>query len=117
MTADSWQEKWQNVFIEMNFVVGVWSPEIICCCGACGHEDDFVAVLMPIAWTESQLDEKKTLRRKAVLGLNDCKDDNDDDKMEMSHQGEEIETRKDVSVVVYDAVLWQPTVLSCRVGT
>ena len=68
---------------------------------------------MPIACTESQLDEKKTLRRKAVLGLNDCMDD----KMEISHQGEEIETRKDVSVVVYDAVLWQPSVLSCRVGT
>ena len=55
----------------------------------------------------------KILRRKAVLGLNDCKDD----KMEMSHQGEEMETRKDVSVVVYDPVLWQPSVLCCRVGT
>ena len=63
---------------------------------------------MPIAWTESQLDD---------LGLNDCKDDNDDDKMEMSHQGEEIESRKDVRLVVYDAVLWQPSVLSCKVGT
>ena len=56
MTADSWYEKLQNVFIEMNFEVGVWSPEIMCYCGACGHEDDFVAELMPIAWTESQLD-------------------------------------------------------------
>ena len=51
MTANSWEEKRQNVFIEMNFEVGIRSPEIMCCCGACGHEDDFVADLMPIAWT------------------------------------------------------------------
>ena len=80
---------------------------------------------MPIAWTESQLDEEKRIsRRKAVLGLNDCEDDNDDDKMvvfvscvmtcdiEVSHQDEEIEIRKDVRFVVYDAVLWQPSELS-----
>ena len=59
----------------------------------------------------------KTLRRKAVLGLDDCKDENDDDDVEVSHQGEEIENRKDVRLVVYDALLWQPSVLSCRVGT
>ena len=38
------------LFIEMNFEVGIWSPQIMFCCRACGHEDDFVADL-------SQLDE------------------------------------------------------------
>ena len=30
---NSWAKKWQNVFIEMNFEVGIWSPDIMCCCG------------------------------------------------------------------------------------
>ena len=111
-TATSWEKKWPNVFIEMHFEVGIWSPEIMCCCGVCGDEDDFVADSMPIAWTESQLDEKEVPRRTAVLGLNDCKDDNDnEDKMvvivsrlmtfdiEVNHQGEETESRNDVSMM------------------
>ena len=86
----------------------------------CGFDDD--------AWTESQFVEKEVPRRQAVLGLNDHKDDNDndDDKMvvivsglmtcdiEVNHQGEEIEGRKDVRFTVYGAVLWQPSVLSHR---
>ena len=65
-------------------------------------------------------------RRKAVLGLHDHKDDNDndDDKMvvivsrlmtcdiEVNHQGEATECRKGVRIVVYDAVLWKPSMLS-----
>ena len=115
MTANCWEKKWQSVLIEMNFEVGIWSPEIMCCCGQVHrtHEDDFVPELMPIARTESQLDEKKDLKGKAVLD----KDDNDDDKMEMSHQDKEIEIRKALRFVVRDAVLWQPSLPSHRAET
>ena len=44
MTANIWEKKWQNVLIEMNFEVGIWSPEIMCCCGVCGHEDDLLRI-------------------------------------------------------------------------
>ena len=52
--------------------------------------------------------EKKTLRRKAVLGLEDYKDDDDDDKTVAisSHQGEFTEIRRDLRFVVYTAVLF-----------
>ena len=82
----------------------------------CGfvHKDDFVEDSKQCAWTESQLNEERNLRRKAVLGLDDCKGDDDNDKAVAipSHQGEEIEIRKNLRFVVYAVVLWQPLVLS-----
>ena len=64
----------------------------------CGfvHKDDFVEDSKQWAWTESQLNEKRILRRKAVLGLDDYKGDDDDDKAVAipSQQGEEIPIRK-----------------------
>ena len=76
--------------------------KITCCCERkmCGsvHKDDFVVDSRQWAWTESpQLNEKRILRRKAVLGLDDYKGDEDDVKTGAmpSHQSEEIEIRKD----------------------
>ena len=112
------KKKWQDVLIETNFEVGSWSPEIMCCrerkmCGYV-HKDDFVKDSKQWAWTESQLNEKRSLRRKAVLGLDDYEVDDDDDTAFAipSHQGEEIEIRKDLRLVVNAVVLWQPSVLS-----
>ena len=52
------------------------------------------------------MSRKKTLKRTAVLGLDDYKDDDDDKTVAIpSHQGEEIEIRKDLSVVMCAAVL------------
>ena len=88
------------MIIETNFEVGIWSPEIKCCrehkiCGFV-HKDEFVEDSKQCPWTESQLNEKRILRRKAVLGLDDYEVDDDDDKAVAipSHQGEEIEIRK-----------------------
>ena len=64
----------------------------------CGfvHKDGVTEDSKQWAWTESQLNEKRILRRKAVLGLDDCKGDDDNDKAVAipSHQGEELEIRK-----------------------
>ena len=94
------KKKRLNVLIETSFEVAIGSPEIMCCrerkmCGFV-HKDDFVEDSKQCAWTESQLNEKRIIRRKAVLGLDDYKGDGDDDKAGAlpSHQGEEIEIRK-----------------------
>ena len=73
MTVHSWENKWENVLIKTNFEVVIWSPETMCCrerqmCGFV-HKDDFVEDSKEWAWRESQLNEKKTLKRTAVLGL------------------------------------------------
>ena len=47
MIVNSCEKEWQNVFIEMDFVVGVWSPVIMWCFGQVHitHEYDFVEEL------------------------------------------------------------------------
>ena len=72
---------------------------------------------------------RQRISRRTVVGLNDYKDDNDDDQMvvivsclvtcdiELNHQSEEFEIRKGLRCVVYVAVLWQPSVHSHRAGT
>ena len=59
------KKKWQNVRIETNFEVAIWSPEIMFCrerkmCGFV-HKDDFVKDSRQLAWTESHLNEKRSL--------------------------------------------------------
>ena len=72
--AQNREKMWQSVLIEMNFDIGTWSPAIVGCrerevCGFV-HGDDFIFVgeLMQLAWTESRLNEKLILKRKAILG-------------------------------------------------
>ena len=78
--AHSWERKWQSGIVEMNFEIGTWSPAIVCCCEreVCGfvHGDDiiFVGESMQLAWTESGVDEKPLLKKKAVLGPDDGDD-------------------------------------------
>ena len=31
LDVHSWEKKWQNMIIEMNFGIGIWSPEIMYC--------------------------------------------------------------------------------------
>ena len=70
----------------------------------CGfvHKDGVTEDSKQWAWTESQLNEKRILRRKAVHGLDDYKGDDDDDQAVAlpNHQGEELEIRKDLRFVV-----------------
>ena len=94
----------------MNFEVAIWPPEIV----FFFHTRDFVeesvstAWMEVEAWTESQINQKKTLGRKAVLGLDDFKDDDDDDKTDAisGHQGEGTEIRRNLRFLVYGAVLF-----------
>ena len=75
--AHSWERKWQSGIVEMNFEIGTRSPAIVCCCEreVCGfvHGVDFIFVgeSTQLAWTESRVDEKLILKKKALLGPDD----------------------------------------------
>ena len=78
--ARSWGEGWQKVLIDSSFEIGTWSPAIVCCrerelCGF-DHGDDFIVTgdSMQLAWAESRLTEKLTLKRRAILGPDDGDD-------------------------------------------
>ena len=43
-TNENTNDSEQLTFIEMNFEVGIWSPENMCCCGVCGHEGDLLRI-------------------------------------------------------------------------
>ena len=91
----------------MNLEIGMCLSEIVYCYersdrnrmdrSIFGEESMPTAWTEVEAWTESQLDEKKDLRREAVPGLGDYKDDNDDDKVVAipSHQVREIGTHSE----------------------
>ena len=97
----------EQVIIEMNLEIGMWSSAIVCCCERIDRirRDHFIFVGESMhtawvdfeAWTESQLNEEKDLRRKAVLVLYDYKDYNEGDMVMAvpSHQASEIETHSE----------------------
>ena len=103
----NWEKKWQNVIAELNLEIGMCSSEIVYCYERIdrNRRDYFLfgEESMPTTWMEaealrgSQLNDKKDLRREAVLGLGDYKDDNDDDKVVAipSHQVREIGTHSE----------------------
>ena len=78
--AHNWEKKWQRVIIDSGFVIGTWSPAIVCCrerelCGFV-HGDDFIITgdSMQLAWIESRLNEGLILQRRAIPGLDDGDD-------------------------------------------
>ena len=67
----------QRVLIDSDFVIGTWSPAIVCCrerelCGFV-HGDDFIITgdSMLLAWAESLLNEGLIFKRRAILGPDD----------------------------------------------
>ena len=78
--AHNREKKWQRVIIDSGFVIGTWSPAIVCCrerelCGFV-HGDDFIITgdSMQVAWIESRLNEGLILERRAILGPDDGDD-------------------------------------------
>ena len=75
--AYTWEKKWQRVIVDSGFVIGTWSPAIVCCrerelCGFV-HGDDFIITCdsMQLAWIEYRVNEGLILKRRAILGLDD----------------------------------------------
>ena len=78
--AHKWEKKWQRVITDSCFVIGTWSPAIVCCrerelC-VFVHGDDFIVTgdSMQLAWIESGLNEGLILKRRAILGADDGDD-------------------------------------------
>ena len=68
------------MIIDSVFVISTWSPAIVCCrerelCGY-AHGDDFIITndSMRLAWIEFRLNGGLILKRRAILGLDDCDD-------------------------------------------
>ena len=78
--AHKWEKRWQRVIMDSGFVIGTWSPAIVCCRESelCGfvHGDDFIVTgdSMQLAWIESRLNEGLILKRRANLGPDDGDD-------------------------------------------
>ena len=78
--AHNWEKKRQRVIIDSGFVIGTWSPKIVCCRerALCGfvHGDDFIITgdSMQLAWIDSRLNEGLILKRRAILGPHDGDD-------------------------------------------
>ena len=76
----NWEKKWQKVLVDNHFEIGMWSPAIVCCrerelCRFV-HGDDFIFTghSMQLVWADSRLNEKFTLKRRAILGPDDGDD-------------------------------------------
>ena len=78
--AHSWEKRWQRVIIDSGFVIGTWSPAIVCCrereLRGFVHGDDFMITgdSMQVAWMESRLNEGLILKRRTILGPDDGDD-------------------------------------------
>ena len=78
--AHNWEKKWQRVIIDSGFVIGTWSPAIVCgrereLCGFV-HGDDFIITgeSMQLEWRESRLNEGLIIKRRAIPGPDDGDD-------------------------------------------
>ena len=78
--AHNWEKKWQTVFMELGFKIGVWMPAIVYHSSrdiaGFVHGDDFIMVSegANLAWLEMRLEDKLILKRRALLGPDDGDD-------------------------------------------
>ena len=78
--AHNGENMWQRVIVDNGFVIGTWSPAIVCCrlrelCGFV-HGDDFIITgdSTQLVRRESRLNEGLILKRRAILGADDGDD-------------------------------------------
>ena len=78
--AHNWEKKWQRVIVDSGFVIGTWSPAIVCCrerelCGFVNGDDIIITGdSMQLEWIESRLNEGLILERRAIPSLDDGDD-------------------------------------------
>ena len=81
--AHDWEKMWQRVIVHGVFVIGTWSPAIVCCrqreLRGFVHGGHFFITgdSMQLAWIESRLNEGLILKRRAIPGPDDGDDKTD----------------------------------------